>query len=96
MLIPNIRELLRQELPELSERFGVSSLRLFGSRVRDDARPDSDIDVLVVFHSVPGLLRSIELENHLSDLLGMQVDLVMEDALKPYIKDRVLREAVPV
>jgi predicted nucleotidyltransferase len=61
-----------------------------------DARPDSDVDILVAFHRVPGLLRFIELENHLSDLLGMLVDLVMEDALKPQIKERVLQEALRV
>lgn len=87
---------LRQHLPLLAERYSVSSLGLFGSHVRGEARPDSDLDILVRFHRTPGLFRFIELENHLSDLLGLRVDLVMADALKPNIGKRVLAEVMPV
>jgi predicted nucleotidyltransferase len=90
------RTTLRQELPALAERFGVASLRLFGSFVRRENRPDSDLDVLVSFVDPPGLLGFVELENHLSDLLGVKVDLVMREALKPHLGQRVLAEVVPV
>ena len=94
--VAQIRDILRQQLPLLAERYGVASLGLFGSYVRREARPDSDLDVLVRFHTTPGLLRYIELENYLSDLLGVRVDLVMAEALKPYIGRRILEEVVPV
>ena len=94
--IAAIRGILRDELPGLSERYHVASLGLFGSRVRGDAAPDSDLDVLVRFRKTPGLIRFIELENHLSDLLGLRVDLVMAEALKPAIGQRVLKEVIPV
>lgn len=94
--LSEIRTLLRQEFPSLAERYGVRSLGLFGSYVRRENRPDSDLDVLVTFDPVPNLLEFIELENHLSDLLGVKVDLVLKDALKPRIGRRVLEEVIPI
>ena len=75
---------------------GVKRLYLFGSRARGDARPDSDLDVLVSFSEAPSLFRLIEMENYLSDRLGVRVDLVLREALKPRIGQRVLHEVVPV
>ena len=94
--LAQLREILRQQLPLLTKRYGVASLGLFGSYVRREARAESDLDILVSFREVPGLLRFIELENYLSDLLGVRVDLVMADALKPAIQRRVLAEVVTV
>ena|SRR5947209_20608154 len=90
------RGILKRELPALGERYSVTSLGLFGSFVRDENGPESDLDVLVTFSTPPGLLRFVELENHLTDLLGVKVDLVMRDALKPAVGRRVLAELVPV
>jgi predicted nucleotidyltransferase len=94
--LTHLRNILRQHLPSLARHYHVASLGLFGSYVRHENRPDSDLDVLVTFSEAPGLLRLIELENHLSDLLGVKVDLVMRDALKPQIGRQVLAEVVPV
>ena len=94
--VEHLRDMLRQELPTLTHRYHVASLGLFGSYVRQENRPDSDLDVLVTFSETPSLLRLIELEDHLSDILGVKVDLVMRDALKPEIGRRVLAEVVPV
>jgi uncharacterized protein len=80
----------------LRERYGVTSLSLFGSYVRRLERGDSDLDILVTFQHVPSLFRYVELENYLSDLLKIKVDLVMRDSLKPAIGQRILDEAVPV
>jgi len=87
---------LRQHLPALREKFRVRSLGVFGSYVRGEQRQGSDLDLLVSFEEAPGLLTFLTLENQLSDLLGVPVDLVMEDALKPRIGARVRREVVPV
>ncbi len=94
--LENLKRSLAAELPLLRDRYGVASLSLFGSYVRGEQTPDSDLDVLVTFHRTPGLLGFIELENHLSDLLGKRVDLVLRDALKPAVGNRVLAEAVPI
>ena len=87
---------LRRNLPALATRYHVRSLGVFGSYVRGEQQRDSDVDVLVTFDQIPGLLKFIELENYLSDLLGLQVDLVMRDALKPAIVEQILAEVVPV
>lgn len=87
---------LRQQFPSLTERYGVETLEVFGSYVRAEQRQDSDLDLLVTFRKTPGLLSFLALENQLSDLLGVKVDLVMKDALKPSIGKNILREAVTV
>ena len=90
------RAILRRELPRMRDLYGVESFALFGSYVRGEAGPESDLDVIVRFRRTPGLLRYIELENYLSDLLGVRVDLVMAEALKPKIGQRILAEVEPV
>jgi len=94
--LANIKKTLRQHLPKLREEYGVKSFALFGSYVRGEQHPDSDIDVLVTFENPPGLIGFTELERTLSDLLGQSVDLVTENALKPRIGDRVREEAEPI
>jgi predicted nucleotidyltransferase len=83
---------LRNHLPDLRQRYGVRSFALFGSYVRGEQTPDSDLDILVSFDDPPGLIAFIDLEDELSDLLGRPVDLVVEDGLKPRIGERVKRE----
>lgn len=87
---------LRRLLPELAEKYHVKSLEVFGSYAREEQSAESDLDVLVTFDEIPSLLTFIGLENHLSDVLGVKVDLVLKDSLKPRIGQRILREAVPV
>ena len=89
-------EMLHQQLPLLVERYQVKSLGIFGSYVRQEQRSDSDLDLLVTFGEPPSLLRFIELENYLTDVLGVTVDLVMQDTLKRRIGERILNEVVPV
>lgn len=94
--IDQLRQRLREELPRLRDEFDVESLAVFGSRLRGEHRPDSDLDVLVTFTQVPGLMRFMSLQYELSDLLGVEVDLVLKRSLKPFIGKRILAEAVPV
>ncbi len=89
-------EELRRSLPELEKRYKVKTLGVFGSYVRGEQRSRSDLDLLVEFYDPPGLLKFIELEYYLSDLLGTKVDLVMKDALKPGIGKRILSEVIAV
>ena len=87
---------LRQQLPLLRERYRVQSVEVFGSYVRGEEGSDSDLDLLVTFTEPPGLLKFIELEYYLSDTLGVEVDLVLRDTLRPRIGQSVLSEAMPV
>jgi len=85
---------LRQALPELKKRYGITQLGVFGSYVRGEQTPNSDLDLLVEFDPDRrfGLLTFCELENQLSDRLGVKVDLVMKTGLKPRIGERILAE----
>ena len=94
--LEKILEIPRQQLPMLTERYSVETLEVFGSYVRDEQKQDSDLDVLVTFKEDPSLLTYITIENYLSDLLGVKVDLVMKDSLKPKIGEQILSEAIPV
>lgn len=88
---------LQAHLPELQRDYGVRALWVFGSYVRGEETPTSDLDVLVEFDDRPlSLFKFIELEYHLSDLLGVRVDLVEKRGLKPAIGQHILAEVVPV
>jgi hypothetical protein len=91
-----IYRLLQQILPVLRDKYQVESLGVFGSYARQEQSDESDLDLLVTFTEPPGLLKFIELENYLSDRLGVQVDLVMKDSLKPAIGEVILREVILV
>jgi predicted nucleotidyltransferase len=77
-------------------RFGVQSLALFGSVARDEARPDSDVDILVEFNRPVGLFTFLEVKEHLEQALGRRVDLVTRAGLKRQLRDRILEEAIRV
>jgi len=74
----------------------VKTIGLFGSYVKGEQKDTSDLDVLVDFYEPISLFRFIELEDFLTQQLGVKVDLVMRDALKPRIKDNILSEAIYV
>jgi predicted nucleotidyltransferase len=94
--VDQLLETLRSVKPDLEARYQVEQLAVFGSVVKGDTRPDSDLDILVSFREPPSLLQFVQLENELSDRLGVKVDLVMREALKPRIGERILEEIVPV
>lgn len=72
----------------------MKSLGLFGSYVRGQQQANSDLDILVNFDELPSLIKFIHFEDRLSELTGLEIDLVMEDGLKPNIGKQVLREVV--
>jgi predicted nucleotidyltransferase len=74
------------------ERNGIRRLALYGSILRDDFGPDSDVDVLVEFHAgqTPGLLQMAALETELSEMLGRRVDLRTPEELSRYFRQDVL------
>jgi hypothetical protein len=87
---------LKEILPHLRIHYHIRSMEVFGSYVRGEATEGSDLDLLVTFDEVPSLFKFIELENHLSDELGVKVDLVMKDSLKPVIGKFIIEEARPI
>ena len=94
--LTRFKRILRRQMPELQARYAVKSLGVFGSYVRAEAKKSSDLDLLVEFESAPSLFTFIDLEEQLTRLLGVKVDLVMKSALKPAIGRQILAEVVPV
>ncbi len=94
--LEDIVQTLRGHLPTLREKYGVKTLAVFGSYVRGSQRKRSDVDILVEYEKAPSMFRFIDLQEYLSGILGMKVDLVMKTALKPAIGERILAEMVPV
>ena len=87
--------ILSEHSEELRTRYGVHHLSLFGSVARDEAGPDSDVDLLVEFDRPIGL-RFFELQEYIEKLLHCRVDLGTPQSLKPRIRDRVLGESLRV
>lgn len=94
--ITEIKKIINKQKPFLKKKFKVKSISVFGSYVKNEQNLDSDIDFLVEFSKTIDLIKFIELEHYLSDIIGLKVDLVMKSALKPRIKDNVLKEAIPL
>jgi hypothetical protein len=85
-------EILAQHQEEL-KKMGVKSLALFGSVARGEAKPDSDIDILVELARPMGMIAFVRIQNRLGELLGRHVDLVTPNALKRQLRDRIINEA---
>jgi len=86
--------LLREHRSDLAQRYNIASLGIFGSYVRNEQRDGSDLDILVSFIEAPGLFKLVELQDELSELLGLSVDLVVRSELRPRIGQRILAEVV--
>lgn len=87
---------LGTQLPKLSKDYSIKSLGVFGSYIRGKQKKTSDLDILVEFNETPSLLTFIALENQLSQVLGVKVDLVMKKTLKPIIGKHILSEVTYV
>ncbi|GAB4295739.1 MAG: nucleotidyltransferase family protein [Oscillatoriaceae cyanobacterium] len=90
-----IQDYFRQVKPLLRQKYKwVSQLGIFGSYVRGEQTDDSDVDLLIDYDEAPDLVELLDLENYLSDNLGIKVDVVTKNGLKPRLKDRILSEVV--
>lgn len=94
--LERIISILKEHKAELKEKYGVKEIGIFGSYVRGEYKEKSDLDILVEFEEDAkiGLLKFVNLENYLSDLIGVKVDLVEKSALKPRIGKNILREVI--
>ncbi len=86
----------REEILQIAARHGAKRVRIFGSVARNEAKPDSDVDFLVDMEPGRSLFDLGGLLMDLQDLLGRKVDVVTEKGLHRYIRQQVLREAVPL
>ena len=92
--LEKLKETLAEHKEELRERFKVKEIGFFGSYVREEQKKRSDVDILVTFYETIDLFTFVELENYLSDILGVKVDLVMKEGIKPRLREKILSEAV--
>jgi predicted nucleotidyltransferase len=86
----------RGEILRIAAKYGARNVRIFGSRMRGEAGPNSDVDFLVEMAPGCSLLDLGRLAMDLQDLLGCRVDVVEPEGLHWYIRDTVLKEAVPL
>ena len=85
-----------QQLGEICRRHDVARLRLFGSRARGEAGPRSDVDLIVDFSTPKGFFELIRLEDELRDFFQLDVDLITEPGLSPYLAAPILSESTVV
>ena len=86
----------KEEIQAIAERHGARRLRLFGSVARGESRPDSDVDFLVKLEEGRSILDQAAMLVDLQDLLGVKVDVVSEGGINPRMRERILKEAVPL
>ncbi len=92
----NPSELIREHLSELREEYLVSTIGIFGSFARGEATEMSDVDILVEFSETVDIFHFIRLQDRLAAITGKRVDLATPQALKPLIKEQILREVLYV
>ena len=94
--LDNLRHQRRAAILDLARRHGARSIRVYGSVARGQATEQSDLDLLVEWEPDRNLLDVVGLKQDLEDLLGVKVDIGSERGLHWFIRDEVLREAVPL
>jgi predicted nucleotidyltransferase len=94
MTLDEVKHLIEVHKNELKITFFVKEIGIFGSYVREEQRGTSDVDILVEFDRPVSLLKLVSLENFLSDLLGLKVDVVPKGDVRPELKEQILSEAV--
>lgn len=84
----------REEILQIARQYGGMNVRVFGSHVNGEPRPDSDLDILLVMEPGRSLFDLIGIKQDLEHLLGCKVDVITEDGISPYLRERILQEAV--
>jgi len=81
-----------QKIIDACLAYGIRKIALFGSFVRGEAGPGSDIDLLVDFSGPTGFMTLVKLERELSEIMGRKVDILTEKAISPHLRNRILSE----
>lgn len=96
--LSEVKKIIKKQKANLAQKYGVSKIGIFGSFAYGDFTSKSDIDVLIDLskNNNLGYLGLVNMENNLSDKLGRKVDLVTKNALKPYVRDDILKSVIYV
>lgn len=94
MAIEKVLKDRREDILRIAVKHGARTVRVFGSVARHEAKPESDVDLLVELEPGRSLLDIIAIKQDVEDLLGCDVDVVTEAAINPYIREQVLKKAV--
>ena len=94
MTLTEIKRLLVSSKRELNEKFSVREIGLFGSYVRNEQKPVSDLDILVDFEKPVSLMKIVALENFLNDMLGIKTDVVPKDDVRSELRNIIYDETV--
>jgi len=92
--LKEIEKILKENKAILAERFKVQEIGIFGSYVRGEQKEKSDVDILVSFYEPISLLKLVSLENFLTDLTGVKIDIVPKEDIRPELKERILGEVM--
>ncbi|HEC67206.1 MAG TPA: DNA polymerase beta [Candidatus Desulfofervidus auxilii] len=92
--LKEIEKILKENKAILAERFKVKEIGIFGSYVRGEQKEKSDVDILVSFYEPISLLKLVSLENFLSALTGVKIDIVPKEDIRPELKERILGEVI--
>jgi predicted nucleotidyltransferase len=91
-----IKKIIRDQKDLLRDRYKINKIGVFGSYARGDTHSGSDVDVIVEFSEPISLIRLVSLENYLSGIVGVKVDVVPKEDIRRELKDTILKEAVYV
>ena len=94
--LKQIQSILSKHKEELRRKYNVKEIGVFGSYVRGEQKKSSDIDILVEFEESICFFKFLEMEEHISKILSVKVDLVTKNALKPRIGEHILKEVVAI
>lgn len=94
--LEEIKQILSERKSWLCETYQITELGIFGSYARGEQTQDSDVDVLIEYEQAPTLFAVVNLRDFLRDLIGLPVDVVTKNGLKPRIRDRVLAEVIDI
>lgn len=88
---PHIND-IKKVVTKILQKYGIRKAFLFGSYVRDEQKPSSDIDIIVEFRDRKSLLDIVGIERELTEVLGVKVDLLTEKFISPYMIDSIRKE----
>lgn len=92
----SLTEDIRKKIIEILKKHRAKKISIFGSYIRGDAKPESDLDVIVEFNEPKGLIKFVGIENELSEILGIKVDLLTESAISLYLINDIKKEAIVI
>ena len=92
--LSDVKKRLTSHKSMLQEKYKVDQIGIFGSFIRNEQTPNSDLDILVNYTEAPDLISLIELEYYLSEILELNIDLVTSNGIKSQLKNDILKEVV--